>query len=115
MPAINTTVNKENLIYSGRHNLSGGLSGKPLYAKSNNLLKIAHAHDPQMFKICVGGVDSKEPFDMKLDLGASLVQIYSALTYNNLGFINEMNQELSTFLRNDCFSNVKEAVGIEIK
>ena len=86
----NTTVNKENLIYSGRHNLSGGLSGKPLYAKSNNLLKIAHAHDPQMFKIGVGGVDSKEAFDMKLDLGASLVQVYTSFIYQGPRIVKKL-------------------------
>ena len=86
----NTTVNKENLIYSGRHNLSGGLSGKPLYVKSNNLLKIAHAHDPQMFKIGVGGVDSKETFDMKLDLGASLVQVYTSFIYQGPRIVKKL-------------------------
>ena len=77
----NTTVNKENLNYSGNKDLSGGLSGIPLNAKSNNLLKIAHSHDPSMFKIGVGGVHSKESFNMKLDLGASLVQIYTSFIY----------------------------------
>ncbi len=86
----NTTVNKENLIYSGRHNLSGGLSGKPLYTKSNDLLKIAHSHDPSMFKIGVGGVDCKESFNMKLDLGASLVQIYTSFIYQGPEIVNKL-------------------------
>ena len=65
--------------------------------------------------IGVGGIESAQDIYEKIKIGASLVQIYSALTYNNLGFINEMNQELSTYLRNDGFSNIREAVGIEIK
>jgi len=78
----NTTINKDNLSYSGRHNLDGGLSGKPLLSKSNELLKIAHSHNPNLLKVGVGGVDSKESFNSKLDLGASLVQIYTSFIYH---------------------------------
>ena len=53
-------------------------------------VKIAHAHDPQMFKIGVGGVDSKEPFDMKLDLGASLVQVYTSFIYQGPGIVRKL-------------------------
>ena len=78
----NTTINKDNLSYSGRRNLDGGLSGKPLLSKSNELLKIVHSHDPNLLKVGVGGVDSKESFNSKLDLGASLVQIYTSFIYH---------------------------------
>ena len=65
--------------------------------------------------IGVGGIERAQDIYEKIKIGASLVQIYSALTYNNLGIINEMNQELSICLKNDGFSNIKEAVGIEVK
>ncbi len=77
----NTTIEKDNLRYSGPHNLDGGLSGKPLLSKSNELLKITHEFDPNLLKIGVGGVDSKESFNSKLDFGASLVQIYTSFVY----------------------------------
>ena len=88
--ASNTTIDKENLIYSGHRNFSGGLSGKPLLAKSNDLLKITNFHDPQMFKIGVGGVNSKENFKEKLDLGASLVQIYTSFIYQGPEIIKKL-------------------------
>tara|TARA_Y100001980_G_C14535170_1_gene311667 strand:+ start:600 stop:1586 length:987 start_codon:yes stop_codon:yes gene_type:complete len=88
--ASNTTIDKENLIFSGHKNLSGGLSGIPLHAKSNNLLKIAHSHDPSMLKIGVGGVDSKESFKKKLDLGASLVQIYTSFIYEGPHIVKKL-------------------------
>jgi len=78
----NTTIEKDNLRYSGRSNLEGGLSGKPLLEKSNELLKLAHSYAPNLLKIGVGGVDSKESFDSKLDKGASLVQIYTSFIYH---------------------------------
>jgi len=88
--ASNTTVTKDNLRYSGRHNLDGGLSGKPLLIKSNELLKIAHSHDSHLLKIGVGGVDSKESFDSKLDLGASLVQIYTSFIYHGPQIVKKL-------------------------
>ena len=88
--ASNTTIDKENLINSGHQNFSGGLSGKPLLAKSNDLLKITNLHDPQMFKIGVGGVNSKESFKEKLDLGASLVQIYTSFIYQGPEIIKKL-------------------------
>ena len=78
----NTTIEKDNLRYSGRSNLEGGLSGKPLLEKSNELLKLAHSYAPNLLKIGVGGVDSKESFNSKLDKGASLVQIYTSFIYH---------------------------------
>ena len=88
--ASNTTVNKENFFCSDSQNLSGGLSGKPLLARSNDLLKIAHLHDPKMFKIGVGGVDSKESFNAKLNLGASLVQIYTSFIYQGPNIVRKL-------------------------
>jgi dihydroorotate dehydrogenase len=86
----NTTVKKDNLRYSGQHNLEGGLSGRPLLEKSNELLKFTHSHAPDLLKIGVGGVDSKESFNSKLDNGASLVQIYTSFIYQGPEIVNKL-------------------------
>jgi dihydroorotate dehydrogenase len=86
----NTTVKKYDLEQSTGKNLTGGLSGKPLLTKSNDLLKIAHSHDPLMFKIGVGGVGDKESFNSKLDLGASLVQIYTSFIYQGPQIVKKL-------------------------
>ena len=78
----NTTVDKSNLIFSSKAELSGGLSGKPLLQKSNELLDLVHSKEPELLKIGVGGVHDKESFDMKLEKGASLVQIYTSFIYD---------------------------------
>ena len=80
--ASNTTVDKSNLIFSSKAELSGGLSGKPLLQKSNELLDLVHSKEPELLKIGVGGVHDKESFDMKLEKGASLVQIYTSFIYD---------------------------------
>jgi len=112
----NTSISRPEFLKSYHKNQSGGLSGAPIKEQSNKVLKfISKETQGELMLIGVGGIERAQDIYEKIKIGASLVQIYSALTYNNLGFINEMNQELSTCLRNDGFSNVKEAVGIEIK
>ena len=86
----NTTIKKDDLKQPSDKNLIGGLSGKPLFTKSNDLLKIAHSHDPHLFKIGVGGVDNKESFNSKLELGASLVQIYTSFIYQGPQIVKKL-------------------------
>ena len=86
----NTTVDKHNLISSSNVNLSGGVSGKPLLKKSNELLALVHSNAPELLKIGVGGVHNKESFNMKIDNGASLVQIYTSFIYHGPEIINEL-------------------------
>jgi dihydroorotate dehydrogenase len=88
--ASNTTVDKSNLVLSSNAELSGGLSGKPLLQKSNELLDLVHLKEPELLKIGVGGVHDKESFDMKLEKGASLVQIYTSFIYHGPSIIKKL-------------------------
>ena len=88
--ASNTTVDKSNLALSSNAELSGGLSGKPLLQKSNELLDLVHSKEPKLLKIGVGGVHDKESFDMKLEKGASLVQIYTSFIYHGPSIIKKL-------------------------
>ncbi len=86
----NTTIEKSNLIFQSKADLSGGLSGKPLLEKSNELLSLVHLREPELFKIGVGGVHNKESFNMKLEKGASLVQIYTSFIYDGPEIIKKL-------------------------
>mgnify|MGYP005676799841 CR=1 FL=1 len=88
--ASNTTIETTNLIFPPNINLSGGLSGKPLLKKSNELLNLVHSNEPELLKIGVGGVHSKESFNMKVENGASLVQIYTSFIYQGPAIINKL-------------------------
>lgn len=88
--ASNTTVEKSNLIVSTDADYSGGLSGKPLLTKSNDLLNLVHSNEPELLKIGVGGVHNKESFDIKLKNGASLVQIYTSFIYQGPEIIKKL-------------------------
>jgi len=112
----NTSISRPEFLKSNYRNEIGGLSGAPIKKQSNRVLRfISKETQGELTLIGVGGIQNAQDVYEKIKIGASLVQIYSALTYNNLEFINKMNQQLSLCLRNDGFSNIKEAVGIDLK
>ncbi len=86
----NTTLEHDQLKDSQNENISGGLSGKPLFEKSNLLLKTIHSYDSSLIKIGVGGVFNKEDFQQKIESGASLVQIYTSFIYQGPRIINKL-------------------------
>ena len=88
----NTTIDKTLLKDCDAQNLAGGLSGKPLYEKSNALLSDLHSLDPNILKIGVGGVFTQEDFAKKINLGASLVQIYTSFIYEGPQIVSKLLQ-----------------------
>ncbi len=86
----NTTIDKSS-IEDEYKNLQGGLSGKPLYEKSNIVLKNVknHLNDDKTI-IGVGGVDSVSSANEKFNLGANLLQIYTGLIYKGPNLIKDI-------------------------
>ena len=86
----NTTIDKSNLNQESR-NLQGGLSGRPLYDKSNSILKeVSNMLDGSKTIIGVGGIDSAESAEEKFSLGADLLQIYTGLVYEGPNLIKKI-------------------------
>ena len=70
---------------------NGGLSGKPLQQKANQIIRHIHNIDNNINLIGVGGIDSPESAWERICSGASLIQLYTGL------------------------SNVKEAIGSNLE
>lgn len=64
--------------------------------------------------IGTGGVFTAADAYRKLRLGASLLQIYTALIYEGPGVIAQINRGLCSLLLKDGFRNVNEAVGADL-
>ena len=110
----NTSILRPKSLVSNYKNEEGGLSGAPLKEKSNEVLKfIAKETQGELDLIGVGGIENAKDVYTKIKLGASLVQLYSALTLNNLGFINNLKKDLSSYIEKDGFTNIKDAIGID--
>lgn len=76
--------------------LSGNLSGKPTYKKSNLLLKEAKAEFKNRFTlIATGGVFTPEDAQEKFALGADLVELITGMIYEGPQMIGLINHELA--------------------
>ncbi len=88
--ATNTTV--ERAAVSGHRfaGEAGGLSGRPLYAKSTTVLRRLRARLPTDIPVIgVGGILSGADAAGKIAAGASLVQLYTGLVYRGPALIRE--------------------------
>ena len=90
----------------------GGLSGKPLYHVSNNIIGKFYKLLGKKIKIIgVGGVDTGEAAYEKIIRGASLIQLYTGMVYKGPGIASSISSELINILKNKGFKNISEAVG----
>jgi len=76
----NTTISREGLDEKWRAE-AGGMSGAPLKARAAELVRRARALT-KLPIIGVGGIETAADAKERLDAGADLVQIYTALIYN---------------------------------
>ena len=107
----NTTVARPPL-QSPHANEAGGLSGKPLFTSSTDILRGMRARLPrEMVLIGVGGILSGADAYEKILAGASLVQLYTALAYHGPGLIACIKRDLLSLLARDGFSSITQAIG----
>ncbi|MCV2508957.1 MAG: nitronate monooxygenase, partial [Neisseriaceae bacterium] len=86
----NTTVDKSTIEDSPLAKESGGLSGAPLFDKSNEVLTaLLKELDDSIPVIGVGGINSNKDALHKLRLGASAVQLYTGLIYQGPSLVTK--------------------------
>jgi dihydroorotate dehydrogenase len=93
--ATNTTLDREAVAghpYAGE---AGGLSGRPVFEKSNHVLRqFAGDLGGKIPIIGVGGISSVEDAQEKLRSGATLVQVYTAFIYQGPKLIRELAKSI---------------------
>lgn len=88
--ATNTTLSREGLRSAHRVE-SGGLSGKPLTGLSDLVLsKVVKRVAGKVPIIGVGGITTPDDAKRKLDLGATLVQIYTGMIFTGPLLVKEI-------------------------
>ena len=96
--AHNTTISREGLITDDavvEAAGAGGLSGAPLKERSLEVLAVVKAAVPDDFcVIAVGGVETAEDVQRRLDAGATLVQGYTAFLYRGPLWARQINRGL---------------------
>ncbi|XP_030233241.1 dihydroorotate dehydrogenase (quinone), mitochondrial [Gadus morhua] len=110
----NTTVSRPPTLKDPRWSETGGLSGRPLRELSTDTVR-------EMFRLTggkvpivgIGGVASGQDALNKIRAGASLVQLYTAFTYQGPPLVTRIKRELHQLLQDQGFSCIAEAVGAD--
>jgi dihydroorotate dehydrogenase len=111
--ATNTTLAREGLR-GAQAAEAGGLSGRPLFARSTAVLRrLRRATAGRCALIGVGGVESGETAYAKIRAGADAVQLYTALVYEGVSLGARIARELDALLARDGFARVADAVGVD--
>lgn len=111
----NTTISRP-FLKSMNAGEQGGLSGKPLFALSTEVLKkFYRLTGGKIPLIGVGGVSSGEDAYAKIRAGATLVQLYTALVYRGFMVVHEIQNKLVELLEKDGFNNIMQAIGADNK
>ena len=88
--ATNTTISRDEVAGHPLSGEGGGLSGTPVRARSTQVIEVLHEALPaNMPVIGVGGIMNGDDALEKLNVGSSLVQIYTGLVYRGPALIAE--------------------------
>jgi dihydroorotate dehydrogenase len=108
----NTTVARPAGLSGKSRREAGGLSGRPLFTASTQLLALMARHaEGRLTFIGVGGIGSGADAYAKIRAGATALQLYTAFVYEGPGIIQRILDELAECLGRDGFTNVTAAVG----
>ncbi len=112
----NTTVSRTGLASPATALLrEGGLSGRPLRARSTALVRRAAARaEGALAIIGVGGVSDAAGAWEKLRAGASLVQLYTGLVYGGPAIAGEINRGLLRLMDREGVGSIAEVVGRDL-
>ncbi|XP_057569067.1 dihydroorotate dehydrogenase (quinone), mitochondrial isoform X2 [Hippopotamus amphibius kiboko] len=110
----NTTVSRPASLRGALRSETGGLSGKPLRDLSTQTIREMYALTQGRVPIIgVGGVSSGQDALEKIQAGASLVQLYTALTYQGPPVVGGVKRELEALLKEQGFTRVTDAIGAD--
>lgn len=95
--ATNTTLSRDAVAGLAHAEEAGGLSGAPVLAASNRVIRLLRGALGEGFPIIgVGGVLSGDDAVSKVRAGADLVQIYTGLIYKGSALVREAAQALKS-------------------
>ncbi|XVF01751.1 hypothetical protein REPUB_Repub04eG0116000 [Reevesia pubescens] len=113
----NTTISRPDPVNKNPVSAEpGGLSGKPLFNLSTNILKEMYVLTRGKIPLIgCGGISSGEDAYKKIRAGATLVQLYTAFAYGGPALIPQIKAELAECLERDGFKSIHEAVGADYR
>ena len=114
--ATNTTITRPQTTEADLQRIyaePGGLSGRPLRARSTEIIRHLHKQTHGSLPIIgVGGVFNAADAWEKITAGASLVQIYTGLVYEGPGVVKAIVRGLLERLEKAGLNDLRQAVGV---
>lgn len=108
----NITTARDSLRGVPDHLKTGGLSGKPLQEKSRKMLcRACKAMGHSKPLIASGGINSGEEAFLRVCMGATLCQIYTAFIYEGPSIIPSMLKQIEHCMLRDGFISIHQARG----
>jgi len=108
----NTSDSSRDNLFNIQKHQKGGLSGKPIKAKSTLMInKFFKLIKGRIKIIGVGGVDSGESAYEKLLAGANFVQLYTGMVFRGPNIVSMIKKELRELLLKDGVKNFNEIIG----
>ena len=94
--ATNTTIARDAVAGMPHADESGGLSGRPLFARSTAVVRVLAGHlQGALPIIAVGGILSGQDAAEKIRAGAALVQLYTGLIYRGPALVAECREAIA--------------------
>jgi dihydroorotate dehydrogenase len=97
--------------------MPGTATGRPVAAfLRDRIRRLFERMDTQRYRLIgAGGVFSADDAYRIIRLGASLVQVYTALIFEGPGVVRRINEGLARLLERDGFRTVADAVGVDVR
>ena len=107
----NTTLERPAHLKSTFKGETGGLSGAPIKPFARRALHAAaEASQGRLPLIAVGGIDSGEEAWERIRMGATAVQVYSALVYKGPALVRDIKRDLLARLKSEGFDTLRDAI-----
>ncbi|XP_072135891.1 dihydroorotate dehydrogenase (quinone), mitochondrial isoform X3 [Mobula birostris] len=111
---VNTTVSRPQTLQGPLRTQAGGLSGVPLKDLGTKTVNEMYSLTKGSVPIIgVGGISSGADVLEKIRAGATLIQLYTAFTYQGPPVVKKIKRELEQLLKEEGFCSVAEAVGAD--
>ncbi len=108
----NTTLARPAHIDRLFHKEVGGLSGRPLFERSTIMLaKVYQETGGRIPLIGIGGIESGETALQKIEAGATLIQLYTALVYEGPSLIERITDHLIEAVEASNSASIQDLVG----
>lgn len=113
--ATNTTISREGLA-TDKHTVeamgAGGISGKPLTARSLEVLQRLYDRvGDKLVLVGVGGITTPQEAWERIAAGATLLQGYTNFIYGGPDWIRDIHLGIAAQLRAYGYGNISEAIG----